>query len=440
MKDRIMSQRLTMAAAIVMACACVGMLAVVLQMRGDADAAALQRKRLEALLIESQQTNVELAERNAAAEENLHELASTLNERLDEVQQAAAEEVSDWNPVEFRLVQGADNGPPAVGFTVRMIINNAFGSGLPTLTGESDEQGLARFERVRYGRYNVMITAPWEEYWKREIVLKPGENYSTTVACPLRPPETLEAQIAVEWPEDLSDQPIFTRLELWGAVRVIGEDEWSKSRDAVGRPEWKSGTWSSARSGGSSDSRFLLVAPTGAIHYYDRSRYSRAHPEGTPVSDPLFVASDDPDSPVRVLRWPAEDYAVPNVSFYVPWSSDDRIAWGDGEPMLQDERLLPAKASIGDDELQWRFDEKTPGRIVILPPPVVVAAVRESLAIDEQSLRVIGGDIGPSFVVDEQSLRGTSGRVSDTLRNASRWSILPLPPPLMTSDLVAEER
>ena len=178
MKDRIMNQRLTMAAAIVMACACLGMLGVVIQMRGDADEAARQREQLATLLADSQDLN--------------RELVGTVAQQLSEMEARSAAETPDWNPVELRLVQGSEDGPPAVGFSVEMSITGSETGILPS-TSESDETGIVRFERMRYGHYNLTVTAPWNESCRQGVLLQPGEGYAATIVCPMSRRATVSA-------------------------------------------------------------------------------------------------------------------------------------------------------------------------------------------------------------------------------------------------------
>lgn len=389
MKEKLMSQRLTTTAAIVMACACLAMFVLVwrsigtqqnfmatqqqhidaltLRMQEDADEAARQREQLQTLLAESQELNRELAASGAQAGTlaETRAVIETLTERLSEMEERAATETSDWNPVELRLVQGAEDGAPAVGFRVRMSITTDE-TGIPPAATESDETGVVRFERVRYGTYDVLITAPWNEFCYHRISLQPGESYETTIVCPAAAPEPLQAQLGIEWPEDLADRPILMRINPWHTYRVVGDESWSTSDDAVDR----SRTFFRR-----DDSRYLFVASSGNIHYEDRRGISD---DSQGVSDPLFVAAADGQSPVRTMHWPGADYAVSEVEFYVALSGVDQTTDANGEVTLEDTMLLPVnKATIDRDSLQWRVEPGSPDRVVITPPAEAVSAIRE---------------------------------------------------------------
>jgi hypothetical protein len=387
MKERIMNQQVTMAAAIVMACTCLAMFALMwrsigtqqdfmatqqqhidaltLQMQQDSDEGARQREQLQTLLAESQQLNRELAANGAQAGATAGTLAETrsamesLNERLNVMESSAG--TSDWNPVEFRLVQGAEDGPPAAGFAVRMSITTRE-TGIPSATAESDETGIVRFERVRYGVYNVLITAPWKEYCYHRISLQPGESYTTTIVCPAAGPEPLEAQFAVEWPADLADRSVFMRINPWATYRVIGHEAWSTSDDAVDR----SRAFGRSFLGRDGSGRSVFVAPSGVIHYEQRGGFG-----GGSQYDRLFVPAADGQSPVRAMHWPGADYAAPEVEFYVALSHEDQT--GDANTML-----LPLdKATIDRGALQWRVESGSPDRFVITPSADAVSAIRE---------------------------------------------------------------
>lgn len=393
-----MSQRLTVAAAIVMACACLAMFALVwrsignqqdfmntqqqhidaltLQMQQDADEAVRQREQLQTLLADSQELNRQLAATGAQAGatedtiEETHAIIDRLTERLDAMEERAATETSDWNPVELRLVQGTEDGPPAAGFSVRMSITTRE-TGIPSATAESDEIGVVRFERVRYGVYDVLITAPWKEYCYHRISLQPGESYAATIVCPAGAPQPLAAELAVEWPDDLADRPILMRVNPWMTFRVIGGEAWSTSDDAVDRSRAFGRSFLSRDGSG----RSVYVARSGVIHY-DHPGDFRGGPQG--VYDPLFVAAPDGQSPVRSLRWPGADYAVPEVQFYVALSDENQTSNANEEEVVpEDTYLLPLNnATIDRDALEWRVEPGSPDRMVITPPAEVVSVIR----------------------------------------------------------------
>ncbi len=110
-------------------------------------------------------------------------------------QSAKTQAPSDWNPVEFRLVSGTADGPPVAGVRLYMTIETK-DSDIPPRNAVSDERGIVRFERIRYGIYNVRVTAPSGEYTYFQITLQPGEGLTKSVVCPYPPSEPTSVNVA----------------------------------------------------------------------------------------------------------------------------------------------------------------------------------------------------------------------------------------------------
>jgi hypothetical protein len=172
MKERIMSQRVTMAAAIVAACACLGMLVVVLQMRGDADEAARQSEQLQAMLADSQRTNSELVQQ-------VQGLAATISAR-----DAAEEAPAEWNRLQIRCVTETEDGPPMEGVAVSLEGLTEYTFDFPLTTLTTDAGGLVDFGRVHYGRYTVRLTAPNGMKTVEKVSVRPGQDALEAYFCP----------------------------------------------------------------------------------------------------------------------------------------------------------------------------------------------------------------------------------------------------------------
>ena len=153
----------------------------------------------------------------------------------------------EWNPIELKFVGAKENGPPLPGVNVTLEIS-AEGSGIPPLQGVSDAQGIVRFERVHYGIYRLRITTPSGEFDTRTLTQQPGEALSTTIICPYPPGKPVAINARIQWPENLTKQPLWFRFKQQAVYRPIEDHLWKGSPLT---PE--------------TFSEVLLVQPNGAI-------------------------------------------------------------------------------------------------------------------------------------------------------------------------------
>jgi len=117
---------------------------------------------------------------------------------------AAGQAPVEWNPVEFRFVAGAEDGPPLAGINVTMTINNSQESGIPPMRGTSDERGMVQFKRAHFGTYNLELKCPSGESRTDELILLPGENTSIAIVCPDPPAKAVPLNIRAEWPDEFA--------------------------------------------------------------------------------------------------------------------------------------------------------------------------------------------------------------------------------------------
>src|SRR5205823_3078560 len=112
----------------------------------------------------------------------------------------------DWIPARYKLVLGKKGGPPAVGFKVQVQGMGVLGETEKEgryLSGVIEEMtgtdGMADLGLFRFGSYLVTVTAPWGEFTRRQIGLRPGQEPIREIVCPAAPPEEDDVTFAVEW-------------------------------------------------------------------------------------------------------------------------------------------------------------------------------------------------------------------------------------------------
>jgi hypothetical protein len=439
LQEKIMSQRLMLAASVVMAVACCAMFvlikrsvdsqqaffsqqqqttqALLLQFQEDADKAARERQtQFEQLLAQSQQSSRELATQAAhsaeLAQQSLDESRAAqakLTERIAAIE-TEPEAPSDWNPVELKFVQGTENGPPAAGFsaTLRMTTPE---TGIPSVNGASDENGIIRFERVRYGVYELVLTAPWQEYCGEPISIQPGESYSATIVCPPAAPEPLHAAVTVDWPEDLAQRPIWMSLASESASREFGGRKWS------GRMRNVAGFGARGRGGFGSSMNELLVSSTGAFH--NRSLPRGFSPGSGNLADSLrarlfrdvLVEERVGDQPSILLRWPGRDYQLPGIEFYVLSTPRDHQRIAAGEPLPEEASIarVPGADLVGDN-VTLRIEDGPPARLIVVPSDEAVTAMRSAFALIDQA--VAAGNLDVTYSFDDDPRSGFGGRIT----------------------------
>jgi hypothetical protein len=132
---------------------------------------------------------------------------------------------SDWNPVELRFVKGKDDGPPAEGIKVTVSIK-ASETGIPDMEAVSNDQGVVRFERVRYGSYTMRVSNTVGESFSSNFTLQPGEGLTRTVVCPEPPTQPSQVFPRIVWPQDLADRPLWFRFQAGEVYRPVESTRW----------------------------------------------------------------------------------------------------------------------------------------------------------------------------------------------------------------------
>ena len=129
----------------------------------------------------------------------------------------------DWNPLSFKLTQETSDGPPAVGYSVRL---KKLNGDQDTKDETSDAAGVADFGFVPPGPYQFQVTKGWHggayrSSWARLVIVPESQNVQA-LACPKVPPDLADVGIACEWPQDLKGHGLVTAASFLFEVREIG--------------------------------------------------------------------------------------------------------------------------------------------------------------------------------------------------------------------------
>jgi hypothetical protein len=179
MKERVMTQRITVAALVLLAAMSVGMF--VLMWEGLATSRDLA------------------AEAQAANRELLAEMRALLAARPSEP--PANAEPAEWNNLKVKVVWDTEDGPPAEGVSVLLTPASENTKGIPSTEEVSRSDGVIDFGLVLYGSYELRVLTPYSERHTRPIAVRPGQDKHEVVVCPSEAQPDADVRVRVVWPE-----------------------------------------------------------------------------------------------------------------------------------------------------------------------------------------------------------------------------------------------
>lgn len=207
-RERLVGQRITMIAAVVLAVASLATCGLAWSI-----ASGVQR------------TNAELLAKSDEANRKLLEL---LAERPEPVAVAAPAPVSlDWNPTTIELVEEG-TGEPIEGWSVRITGHLHTETEEASVSEQTGEDGRADMGLVRPGRHRAHVISPWNESTSRSFTVRPGREEVLRIECPpLAPPErTVELEFDVPHWEMFRDDRYGVLFTFGRQSRQIGSWAW----------------------------------------------------------------------------------------------------------------------------------------------------------------------------------------------------------------------
>jgi hypothetical protein len=332
---------------------------------------------------------------------------------LDQSQKTAAAAASrglapsDWNPVELRFVLGKEGGPPAAGIKVDVSIE-ASETGIPPMLGTSNEKGVVRFERVRYGKYTVRVHNTAGESLLTRFTLQPGESLTRTIICPDPPTVPSKVVARIAWPEDLRERSLWFRVER-NVKRLVAEKEWSPPAPLIPR-ELDDGYPPGPElvvlpNGDMVAANRLLSGVTGGSS--GRGRRGGLGARATdwtgvrdvlPTSVSMRRAGAESIKELAAIDWPGNDYRIPSVEILRPYGELTSIeqlrmavaesrTGGTPPPRSGVARSFNAMTLPSAD---WAYhiepgESDKPGTLVLTPTAEAVEKVRAALAEIERA-------------------------------------------------------
>ncbi|MGQ0634266.1 MAG: hypothetical protein ACT4QC_06635, partial [Planctomycetaceae bacterium] len=251
MWEKIMSQRMMLAALVVVMLASAGSTGLTWVLFREAQQAT------EAMLAQSRAANEALAAASRAANESLIEQNQKTNEallaRLAALGPAGDSAKSmEWNPVKVRLVSER-LGTPASGFEVKLSGSLLDTGKSMTLRRTTGADGIADFGLVRPGGHHVHVTTPWGESSDgRYVTVLPGEGQTVEMHCP-PPLEEADIALSIDWPKDLGDHGLWFVCDFIRPAREFAGQVWTCFGDQ-GR-------------------QFVAVDPAGKLFNFNRTTF-----------------------------------------------------------------------------------------------------------------------------------------------------------------------
>lgn len=207
MSEKIMSQRLMLGFAGVMAAGCISMGFV----------------------------SWRVSEQSAQAMQSMAEEGRAMNvallEQFERMRTESEHDRSlDWIRVKVRLVQEktATTPTPVPASGLKVHIDDGVGN--RTVTFEQERLSTAApeidFGLFAPGRYRLTVSAPCGDFLRQDLFVRAGESpVVKTIVCPTEPVEG-DVAIDVEWPDDLLNKPIGLFCFVYSNEQQINGEKW----------------------------------------------------------------------------------------------------------------------------------------------------------------------------------------------------------------------
>jgi hypothetical protein len=296
---------------------------------------------------------------------------------------------SDWNPVELRFVKGKEDGPPAEGIRVTVAIR-ARETGIPPMEAVSNEEGVVRFPRVRYGTYRVTVRNAADESLDTDVTLQPGEGLRRTIVCPDPLAETVKLTARVAWPADLAEKPLWFRFQEDFVYRPLTRENWKRriqiANEIFGShrgpliapngdtitPSWQS------LSGGFGPAYMFggLLQLSKAYAFDERSNFGGRG------------RGREPMSVIPAFDWPGDGYVIGTLEVLL---AQDGVAAPDDLPTnVQQAKEMAVFHGITLNSADWSYRIEPgaadkPGTLWLTPTADAIEKVRAALAEIDQA-------------------------------------------------------
>lgn len=358
--EQIMSQRLLIAmcaATVLISAAALGLAWSTLNRQSD--------------LIEGwkESTEKQLAEQRAFFQQmadDSRKANDALAARVDQTaaaQAAASKAPSDWNPVEYHFRSGSKEGPPVPSVKVRLEIT-ASETGIPALEAVSDEKGIVRFDRVRYGTYYVRFTTPTGDVAGLNLTLQLGQSLTETIACPTAIATPSNIKVRIRWPEELQNEALSLRANRRDVLQHVDGTSWGQLNDVS-----------------SQNASSRLIAPEGIASIYKSNvlkippTLEHAQLEQSSSTPWRSSASEDDHD---LFPWLGQAYVLRNASVMKRLQFPDPFSDSGRKPRPDAARFF---GSISVDCTTWKYEweDGEPKTLWLTPTPEDIDKIKLAL-------------------------------------------------------------
>ncbi|MEX0717983.1 MAG: hypothetical protein WD066_15420 [Planctomycetaceae bacterium] len=205
LKEKIMSQRIMLALAVVMTCACLAAAGLVWSAIDSGQTAI-------AALVEQSRAANEAARQASEAGRAANE---ALLARIEELGASPAAPPSlEWNPVKIKLATADKRTPIPPGFRVTLTGNVLDTAKDTTITGKLADDGTADFGLVRTGQHTLRVVTPFDQDFSDSITVQPGKPFLREIIVPGELPGEAEVTVTADWPADLRDKGLWLIFQV----------------------------------------------------------------------------------------------------------------------------------------------------------------------------------------------------------------------------------
>ncbi len=204
MKEKLMTQRLTIATLLFVFAVTMGMCLVTW-------------RNMASLPIR----NAQLEQANAELLQELRALTAATD-----VAPGSSGAPAEWSHLQVKCVLDTPDGPPVKQVRVQLTSDSESSSRMPPFDEQTDEQGLIDFGQVLFGSYRMDMTAPCGVTLSRQLSVHPGRSKQETIVCPSQGTAPVHLNLVKK---GLSEVPDRLREKLWWKLTLYAQstDGWT---------------------------------------------------------------------------------------------------------------------------------------------------------------------------------------------------------------------
>jgi hypothetical protein len=217
MKGKIMAQRVLIATCLVVTMASLSLVGLVWIQSSRAAAQVMEERR-------------RASEAWAQSQMASKEMVKTLSAISDAIRNPRS---PDWNPVKIKLTDDTTDGPPVVGWSIRLQRTDVTTSAIDRTT---DNDGVADFGLLHPGTYtfslskNLNFRSP---NGSGQFNVEPGSSVKKPIVFPKKALEQVPVRVRCTWPADLEKDGLVVDASFTHVPLDIDGTSWSTSSRSV---------------------------------------------------------------------------------------------------------------------------------------------------------------------------------------------------------------